>query len=366
MAVVSESVRAADPVEASVESVVAAVDARLDRACRRDESVTLDFGERGRWVADLMTARLSADASPTRAVTAEVIVAPKIVARILNGMMEPRHAVLFGLMEVRGSLATAIRWFDELAGIRHSANHDYSPSDIPLPAPTRDLVLALRQLRVHGYCIVSGVLEPELLRSLRTRLVEQAAAEREIDVATRDGGVPLARGGTRKEWWMETPTETARPAQPNQRVWALQNKGDVFLELLDHPVIDALVPDLLGDHFLVAELSANIVGPGGEAMVLHQDQSPVQPPLPVAVGFNMMLCLDDFTVENGATLVVPGSHVAENGLAPDDIYSTDGTVAAVAPAGSAIVYDSRLWHGTGQNTTRDQLRHGLYILFFRS
>ena len=166
------------------------------------------------------------------------------------------------------------------------------------------------------------------------------------------------RDGSRREWWMETPTLTARPAQPNQRVWALQNKGDVFLELLDNPIIDEFVPDFLGDHYLIAELSANIVGPGGEAMVLHQDQSPVQPPLPVAVGMNMMLCLDDFTTENGATRVILGSNKLDDKLTFDE----KDTEPAEMSKGSVLFYSGSIYHGGGANHS-DATRVGINITY---
>jgi ectoine hydroxylase-related dioxygenase (phytanoyl-CoA dioxygenase family) len=356
-----------DPVEPSIESVVEIISDRLGAIRPRAGTVIFDFGSSGRWVADLSNRSLRQGDPPGSSPGAVVAIEPRVMARLLNAEMDPRHALLFGLMRIQGSVAEAVRCCDDLAGRRVPRQLDYAHG-VPVPAPTKDNVLARRQLRVHGFAIIADVLSADQLRRLKDRLIDQAAAEREAGVAFFDGG-PLARSqkeGSRDQWWLTS--EANGPAtrrQPNQRVWALHNKGDVFLELLDHPIIDEFIPDFLGDHFLIAEHMANIAGPGGQAMVLHQDQSGVQPPLPVAIGLNILFCLDDFTADNGATRVIPGSHIAEFGLAPDDIYSSDNSVALEAPAGSAILFETRLWHGTGANRS-DGLRHGLFLLFERS
>jgi ectoine hydroxylase-related dioxygenase (phytanoyl-CoA dioxygenase family) len=62
--------------------------------------------------------------------------------------------------------------------------------------------------------------------------------------------------------------------------------------------------------------------------------------------------------------VLPWSHLPENHVAPEDTFSQDNAVAAEGPAGSALIFDSRLWHGTGPNRT-DQKRHGLFLFFNR-
>ena len=76
---------------------------------------------------------------------------------------------------------------------------------------------------------------------------------------------------------------------------------------------------------------------------------------------NIMWMLDDFSEENGATRIVPGSHL--KGRQPD--HARDGdlpTIAATGPAGSAMVFDGRLWHGTGANTGNSR-RMGLLTTF---
>ena len=67
---------------------------------------------------------------------------------------------------------------------------------------------------------------------------------------------------------------------------------------------------------------------------------------------NVMWMLNDFTPENGGTKIVPGSHL--KGRRPNKEADREvPAVAAVAAAGTAMVFDGRLWHGTGANVSDD-------------
>jgi ectoine hydroxylase-related dioxygenase (phytanoyl-CoA dioxygenase family) len=63
---------------------------------------------------------------------------------------------------------------------------------------------------------------------------------------------------------------------------------------------------------------------------------------------NIMWMLDDFTEEKDATRVVPGSHLLGRQPHPERDKGVT-TASAVAPAGTAMVFEGRLWHGTGAN-----------------
>lgn len=100
-------------------------------------------------------------------------------------------------------------------------------------------------------------------------------------------------------------------------------------------------------------------------MQLHTDQIAIQPPVrDIAFGLNIMWFLCDFTEANGATRVYPGSH--RGFVAPADIFRVDGSVAAEAPAGTAMVFESRLWHATGPNVHATEERPAISMFFMRS
>ncbi|HEX4742046.1 MAG TPA: phytanoyl-CoA dioxygenase family protein [Caulobacteraceae bacterium] len=214
-----------------------------------------------------------------------------------------------------------------------------------LPEATENLDRARSDLDAHGYCVIPGVLSRAEVAGLKARLVEQAEGERARGVAFHDGGA----------------------GRPNQRVWMLLNKGRVFRDLMLHPMVDALIGHLLGPDFLVSSFTANIAHPGGERMVLHTDQGYVGFWTPRPVVANIAWMLDDFSDANGATRLVPGSHLDSSATPRSSSYVPDqpanmptqeDTIAAEGPAGSILCFDGRLWHGAGANRT-DQPRHAL-------
>lgn len=238
---------------------------------------------------------------------------------------------------------------------RKSATHALSQDQV-LPAPTRDLEILKRDLERFGYCLVDRALEGDRLKSVQDRLFEQAAVER-------------------RQHSMKNP---ANLDPVNQWVGMLLNKGDVFFELIEHEIYTALVEHLIGPRYLISCVDSQIQHPGAGTMPLHTDQwwmpQPVLPgepnprlsavtrgtgtcldpvpaagPIAPAAAVNAMWMVTEFTEANGATRVVPGSHLS--GRQPDaSVPHKVPTVAATGPAGTAIVFDARLWHGAAANT----------------
>lgn len=209
----------------------------------------------------------------------------------------------------------------------------------PLPAAPA-VELFRRQLDEEGYCVIPDVLDCEELASVRQALDRAAAQDDAAGVALRYG-----------------------PDGANQRLWALLNRGDEFVRLATHPLALAIVRSGLGQDIQLSNLSANITGPGGDREIgrLHTDQGFLPEPWPYQLATNVAFLLDDFTEENGATLIVPGSHkllaVPDHGLAPSAPARLTGT------AGSIAVWDGRLHHATGLNRTADQRRRGVFATY---
>ena len=74
----------------------------------------------------------------------------------------------------------------------------------------------------------------------------------------------------------------------------------------------------------------------------------------------MMIILDDFTEENGATYLLSGSHKAD--IRPDDLSFYSQADRALAKKGSIILFDSHLWHAAGKNYT-DKPRRALTLSY---
>jgi ectoine hydroxylase-related dioxygenase (phytanoyl-CoA dioxygenase family) len=66
--------------------------------------------------------------------------------------------------------------------------------------------------------------------------------------------------------------------------------------------------------------------------------------------------LDDFTLENGATHVLPGSHNTDQ--IPTDQFFKENNIRLTCKAGDLIIFNARLWHAAGINNT-DKFRHAL-------
>ena len=148
-----------------------------------------------------------------------------------------------------------------------------------------------------------------------------------------------------------------RYAENVDRVWNLVNKHLLFSDLITNAFVTTLMEmifdrDTSHQKFFLSSFQATMVKPGAKAQVLHID-TPVPNPLPPwEIKANTIWLLDDFTDENGATEVVPGSH--KYGRRPINTNPSDhvGLLKINAPAGSLIVTSGYLWHRAGSNDSQ--------------
>jgi ectoine hydroxylase-related dioxygenase (phytanoyl-CoA dioxygenase family) len=135
-----------------------------------------------------------------------------------------------------------------------------------------------------------------------------------------------------------------------QRIYALFAKTRVFDATAIDPLILGVLEKVLGQGFTLSAPTAINIGPGETAQNLHTDDIvyPVARPHRELV-VNTMWALDDFTEENGATHIAPGSHTWIDER-PDE---NTKTARAVAQAGSVIIFLGSAWHGGGANNTQN-------------
>ena len=252
------------------------------------------------------------------------------------------------------------------------------------PKPTASLKTAKNDLKKWGYCLLENAIPKNLNTKSMERLIEQAEAEKQLNIAYEDG--------SKTKKWGEFNNKDASSGI-NQRVWMLPNKGKVFLDILQNHSYADCVKQIVGEEFLVSSFGANIAKPGGMAMDLHTDQWWLPDPVSRNEEFlpsgsinrkkfnykinkdilnnknfisrpavsNVLIMLNGMSKENGGTLIVPGSHLF--GRHPDNILDKDiFTISAEGPPGCAIITDGRLWHGTGANITQKN-RLALLITF---
>ncbi|NKB69085.1 MAG: mitomycin antibiotic biosynthesis protein [Candidatus Latescibacteria bacterium] len=212
---------------------------------------------------------------------------------------------------------------------------------IPSSAPADELCALLER---DGAAIVEEIIPSSQLSALNSEL---------------DGLVAQTPPGLRhptKQWMIEF------FGRSTIRFDGLAAKSPTFVDIMQSPL-------LLGaaDHFLLPNCEDYLlntgqliqIGPGETAQAIHRDEavwnrlSSPKPQLEVEA----MVALSDFTAANGATLVVPGSHLWPNDRKP----TPEEMTAAEMVAGSALVYLGTALHGGGANTTQDESRRGLFL-----
>ena len=112
----------------------------------------------------------------------------------------------------------------------------------------------------------------------------------------------------------------------------------------------AIIQGILGEYFQISATTIFDLRKGSVPQPLHQDDSiwPIPRPHPPFVA-NSMLVVDEFTIEKGATHVVPGSHKWHNVPVrqPPEVEA----VQLEMKPGSLMAWDGSMWHGGGANTT---------------
>ena len=198
----------------------------------------------------------------------------------------------------------------------------------------------LRQFNDEGYLIVEDALSPDLLARLNGAVDRVEAREREAKGLKSDALLGKFR----------TVVE-----------------DDAFLELLDNPKTFPLLWDILGwniqlyiSHLIVypPEKKKREINPGG----WHQDGGRPVPemerPHP-RLSLKISYWLSDVdTPEHGAMEIVPRSHKLDT--KPEGCDADKGVMPVCIKAGTAVLFDRRMWHRRGINTSAVTRR----VLFF--
>lgn len=201
-----------------------------------------------------------------------------------------------------------------------------------------------RQLQERGYVVLEDFITPDRLQRLRDR-VEQVYAE-EGDIAGHE----------------------FRREDHVRRLANLVAKGEEFADLVADPQILERVACVVGPDFKLSSLNARSANPYEDCrQPLHIDAGAI----PDELGFwvcNTIWLLDDFTVENGATRCVPGSH--DWRLNPvetleDPLASHPQEVLVTARAGAVVVMNAHMWHGGTENRTAAP-RRALHAFYCRA
>ncbi|MGZ4672472.1 MAG: phytanoyl-CoA dioxygenase family protein [Ilumatobacteraceae bacterium] len=272
-----------------------------------------------------------------------------------------------------------------------------------LTEPTWDVAEALRKLNADGYVVIENLLPNPTVSFLRDRVEEILAYERDHPVDPGDSAVTNDHvDEVDFEYWRSDDDEIARmkrrirrrqadefdtpwPVRADevcisfihipslfddgrsQRIFNLINKDTAFAPLVEHPLLLAMMDQELGRDSIVLDMSVNHVGPHTNSAGWHVDSplTQIEEPLPnFTLSIQSAWMLDDFTIDNGATHVVRGSHLTQR-KPPSGRDLLENETVLEGPAGSVAVWLSQTWHRHGANVT-DGVRNGVIIQYGRS
>ena len=205
-----------------------------------------------------------------------------------------------------------------------------------LPKPTKEIKQIRKDFKKWGYALIEDGMSKKQCKVFIDRLLEQAEGEKLANVNSL------------------TPS--------GQYVHTLINKGKVFRQCIEQDIeavqagtlIENFLNETLGKGWICHSFLANGAEKGYYPQVLHIDQSPLSPWIteeaPALV--NTLYIPQDVNEENGGTLIIPGSHkniikAGSNG----DIGKLNPAINLEASAGTIMLFDGRLLHGTGVNKT---------------
>jgi len=203
-----------------------------------------------------------------------------------------------------------------------------------------------RQLDAEGYVQFPGVLVTEQVEALLTHLetlweIEGAAASQEN--------------------YIENNT---------RRLANLANKGDVFRGIFAHSLILDAVGTVIGPDIRLSMLNARDALPGeGTRQSFHCDtDNSGKPDEQGYYACTAIWCLDDFTAENGATRLIPGTH--RSGRVPKEVLTDISAphpdeICLTGKRGDVIVFNGHTWHAGGANQSQGP-RRAILAHYFRA
>ena len=192
----------------------------------------------------------------------------------------------------------------------------------------RQLQAHLDEIEQQGYTLVENAIETDLVDALNAALLR---LEKEHDIQ---------------------PGRNLFEGDHTIRIYNLLARDPVFQRVPVHPAVLPIVEGVLDKGCLVSSLSSISIDPGEQAQPIHADDTLIGLARPhKAVVCNSMWALTDFTAENGATRIAPGSHKYED---KPEYGSHPDSIPAEMPKGSVLVWNGSLWHGGGANRSAER------------
>ena len=171
-----------------------------------------------------------------------------------------------------------------------------------------------RQLAMEGWTVVEDVADPAFNEQFREKIME---------ISGGPGGANM-----------------------------LLAKDPLFAEAITMPKLMAMAEFSVGRGFLISQVAASVRPKGADAIGLHADNNWLPAPFPA---HNMLLtccwACDDYTRDNGSTLIVPGSQNLKRHPTDEEMAEVAGAIPIECPPGSVPMWDGNIWHSNYPRTT---------------
>jgi ectoine hydroxylase-related dioxygenase (phytanoyl-CoA dioxygenase family) len=189
------------------------------------------------------------------------------------------------------------------------------------PVELPDLSAHVERLNADGYTIIDRFIDAEGLAAFREGLAPYLGRHR--------GRNPFEGLTT-------------------ERVYTLVGRGRIFEDVTADPRLLALLGAFLAPGFLLSASHAICIHPGEAAQGLHFDDSFYPIPRPRrSIGMSVIGAIDPFTEENGATRIIPGSHLW--GADWRERAAAARTRPLAMAPGAIALFQGTLVHGAGAN-----------------
>jgi len=181
------------------------------------------------------------------------------------------------------------------------------------------------QMAATGWCLFEGVVDQSLIKELIVDLEEAYEIRRPIQIAN---SVDANTEGTAHH---------------------LLADGKSFVELLKGAYLDEYIKSFFGGNYILNAFGGNLNlrKQFTYASNVHRDVRTYTREIKLLL--NIIVTLDAFTLDNGATYLLSGSHLKAEKPSDEDFFSTADR--CVASSGSIVLWDSNIWHAAGENKT---------------
>jgi len=188
----------------------------------------------------------------------------------------------------------------------------------------------IESLKNKGYVILRNRISNEWLDALSNAIDDAFITHRETQIKN---GNDITTGGVALHVLLSNP---------------------IFIDFLDHLIKIGFIKDLQENYFnskcILNSFSAldNLPNQPNFSAVVHRDLRFYSNQFPIMI--NCLLMIDDFTIENGGTYLLPYSHLEER--KPDDAEFFSKAIQATGKRGDLLIFDSNVWHSSAPNTTQ--------------